>query len=66
MVSQGGEVAGIELEYTAMKDGKLDAPARRSCIPADQVFNAIGQTFVGRANGSGAVDRDRGRPHQGR
>ena len=54
VVSQLGKVAGIELEYTQMQDGKLVGLGQTVHIPADQVFKAIGQTFVGDAlNGSG-------------
>jgi dihydropyrimidine dehydrogenase (NAD+) subunit PreT len=55
VVSQFGKVAGIELEYTEMRDGKLTGLGQTVVIPADQVFKAIGQTFVGETlNGSGA------------
>ena len=54
VVSQFGKVAGIELEYTQMRDGKLVGLGQTVTIPADQVFKAIGQTFVGDTlNGSG-------------
>ncbi|MEP9388747.1 NAD(P)-dependent oxidoreductase [Mesorhizobium sp. KR9-304] len=55
VISQFGKVAGIELEYTQMQDGKLTGLGQTITIPADQVFKAIGQTFVGdHLNGSGA------------
>jgi glutamate synthase (NADPH/NADH) small chain len=55
VVEQFGKVAGIELEYTAMKDGKLAGTGETLTLAADQVFKAIGQTFVGDSlNGSGA------------
>ncbi len=47
VVSQFGKVAGIELEYTQMRDGKLVGLGQTVTMPADQVFKAIGQTFVG-------------------
>ena len=51
-----GKVSGIELEYTALRDGKLAATGETMTIPADQVFKAIGQTFDPAAlNGSGAA-----------
>ena len=54
VVAQFGKVAGIELEYTAMTDGKLAGTGETVMLNADQVFKAIGQTFVGTAlNGSG-------------
>ena len=61
VIAEGGKVAGIELEYTAhAATASWSAPARRSRLPADQVFKAIGQSFDGGAlNGSGAGDRDR-------
>lgn len=42
-----GAVTGIELEYTAMSDGKLVGIGETVTLPADQVFKAIGQTFAG-------------------
>jgi dihydropyrimidine dehydrogenase (NAD+) subunit PreT len=54
VVVQFGKVAGIELEYTAMRDGKLIGLGQTVMLPADQVFKAIGQTLVPAAlNGSG-------------
>ena len=47
VVVQVGKVAGIELEYTAMRDGKLAGLGQTVTLPADQVFKAIGQSFVG-------------------
>ena len=44
-MSKDGAVAGIELEYTAMVDGKLVATGETGVIAADQVMKAIGQTF---------------------
>jgi len=49
VVAQSGKVAGIELEYTQVRDGKLVGLGQTVIIPADQVFKAIGQTFVGQA-----------------
>jgi glutamate synthase (NADPH/NADH) small chain len=54
VVVQSGKVAGIELEYTAMRDGKLSGLGQTVTLAADQVFKAIGQTFMPEAlNGSG-------------
>lgn len=54
VVVQFGKVAGLELEYTALRDGKLEGTGETLVLPADQVFKAIGQSFVGAAlNGSG-------------
>ena len=36
----------LELEYTAMKDGKLTGTGETLSIAADQVFAAIGQTLA--------------------
>ncbi len=55
VVVQHGKVAGIELEYTAMRDGKLSGLGQTVMLAADQVFKAIGQSFEPAAlNGSGA------------
>ena len=57
-------MAGIELEYTAdAATASSSDSARPSIIPADQVFKAIGQTFVGETlNGSGpAIAMENGR-----
>ena len=55
LVRDGDAVTGIELEYTALKDGKLGSTGETVTLPADQVFKAIGQSFeAGALNGSGA------------
>ena len=55
VIADGGRVSGIELEYTVMQDGRLAGTGERLTLAADQVFKAIGQTFVPAAlNGSGA------------
>lgn len=55
IVAKGGKVAGIELEYTVMKGGKLTGTGETVTLVADQVFSAIGQQFTaGSLNGSGA------------
>src|SRR5690606_26072945 len=63
VVVQGGRVAGIELEYTAERDGRLAGTGETVMLAADQVFKAIGQTFVPAAlNGSGeALALEKGR-----
>jgi glutamate synthase (NADPH/NADH) small chain len=63
VISHNGKVTAIELEYTAMKDGKLAGTGELLTLPADQVFKAIGQTFVSAAlNGSGAsIELENGR-----
>jgi glutamate synthase (NADPH/NADH) small chain len=55
VVSEGGKVVGIELEYTAVKGDKLAGTGETVVLAADQVFKAIGQSFVPvMLNGSGA------------
>lgn len=54
-----GKVAGIELEYTKLEDGKLTATGETGIIAADQIFKAIGQTFE--AGGLGALKLEGGR-----
>ena len=46
VVAEGGKVAGIELEYTAIEDGRLAGTGETLPLAADLVFKAIGQTFV--------------------
>ena len=59
IIGKDGKVAGIEVEYTAMIDGKLAATGETGIIAADQIFKAIGQTFV--ASGLGALQFERGK-----
>ena len=63
VIAPAGKVAGIELEYTAMTDGRLAGTGETLTLPCDQVFKAIGQTFVpGALNGSGpAIALENGR-----
>lgn len=54
VIADNGKVTGIELEYTAEKDGKLAGTGETLTLVADQVFKAIGQTLeAGALNGSG-------------
>jgi dihydropyrimidine dehydrogenase (NAD+) subunit PreT len=54
VLTEGGAVSGIALDYTALVDGKLVMTGEVLTLPADQVFKAIGQTFLASAlNGSG-------------
>ncbi len=55
----GAHVAGIEVEYTRMQDGRLTGTGETGIIAADQIFKAIGQTFS--ASGLGALQFDRGK-----
>ena len=63
VIAQSGKVAGIELEYTALADGKLVGTGETLTLACDQVFKAIGQSFVPDAlNGSGpAIALENGR-----
>jgi dihydropyrimidine dehydrogenase (NAD+) subunit PreT len=63
VISEGGKVVAIELEYTAMKGDKLSGTGETVRLAADQVFKAIGQSFEPSAlNGSGpSVAMDGGR-----
>lgn len=45
VVEQDGRVVGLELEYTAMRDGRLTGTGEMLWLDADQVFKAIGQSF---------------------
>ena len=47
-----GKVTGIKLEYTETKDRKLSGTGETVKLDADQIFSAIGQTFVGGQFGS--------------
>lgn len=54
VLTDGGEVTGVELEYTSFEDGGLRGTGQTLVIEADQVFKAIGQNFVAAPlNGSG-------------
>ncbi|HHY50303.1 MAG TPA: NAD(P)-dependent oxidoreductase, partial [Alphaproteobacteria bacterium] len=48
LITEGGKVAGIELEYTHIVDGKLQGMGHTMKIACDQVFKAIGQTLEDR------------------
>ncbi len=55
IIADNGRVSGIELEYTALKDGRLSGTGETLTLRADQVFKAIGQSFeAGVLNGSTA------------
>ncbi len=59
IAEKDGKVAGIELEYTTIEDGKLTATGETGIIAADQIFKAIGQSFLGA--GLGALQLEGGR-----
>ncbi|KAI1690769.1 hypothetical protein DdX_22309 [Ditylenchus destructor] len=45
VIAKDGHVAGIEVEYTEMRDGTLTGTGETGVLAADQIFKAIGQTF---------------------
>lgn len=59
IATKDGKVAGIELDYTTLEDGKLTTTGETGIIAADQIFKAIGQTF--HASGLGALRIEGGR-----
>jgi glutamate synthase (NADPH/NADH) small chain len=46
LIGQNGAIAGIALEYTRMKDGKLEGTGETFTLECDQLFKAIGQTLT--------------------
>ncbi|MDX8534877.1 NAD(P)-dependent oxidoreductase [Mesorhizobium sp. VK25A] len=46
VIAENGKVSAIELEYTAMNGDKLAGTGETLRLNADQVFKAIGQSFV--------------------
>jgi glutamate synthase (NADPH/NADH) small chain len=63
VIADGGKVSAIELEYTTLDGERLVGTGETITLSADQVFKAIGQSFVPAAlNGSGAaIELDGGR-----
>lgn len=63
VITESGKVSAIELEYTALDGERLAGTGETLTLVADQVFKAIGQSFVSVAlNGSGAsIDLEAGR-----
>lgn len=59
IVARDGKVAGIELDYTMLQDGRLVTTGETGAIVADQILKAIGQTFE--ADGLGPVAFEGGR-----
>ena len=56
VLSDGGTVTAIEMEYTAMAGDRLAGTGETVVLPADQLFKAIGQSFeAATLNGSGAA-----------
>ena len=55
VIAENGTVSAIELEYTALNDGRLTGTGELLVLAADQVFKAIGQAFEPAVlDGSGA------------
>ena len=68
IISRDGKVAGIELDYTTLADGRLTTTGETGVITADHVLKAIGQTFEADGLGiitlqSGRIVVDAERPH---
>ncbi|CAN7286578.1 NAD(P)-dependent oxidoreductase [Pararhizobium sp. LjRoot235] len=59
ILTREGKVAGIELDYTALENGRLVTTGETGAITADHVLKAIGQTFE--ADGLGAIALQSGR-----
>lgn len=59
IIGKDGKVAGIEVEYTELRDGKLVGTGETGVIAADHIFKAIGQKFE--ASGLGALKMEGGR-----
>jgi glutamate synthase (NADPH/NADH) small chain len=57
--ASGAQVAGIEVEYTAMRDGQLVGTGETGILAADQIMKAIGQSFS--ASGLGALQFTKGK-----
>ncbi|MGO7976117.1 FAD-dependent oxidoreductase, partial [Rhizobium ruizarguesonis] len=54
-----GKIAAIEVEYTKIVDGRLVGTGENGVIAADQIFQAIGQTFE--TSGLGQLRMESGR-----
>ncbi|MBO9099196.1 MULTISPECIES: NAD(P)-dependent oxidoreductase [unclassified Rhizobium] len=59
IIEKDGKVAGIEVEYTELRDGRLTGTGDTGVIAADQIFKAIGQTLV--ASGIDTLQMEAGR-----
>ena len=46
LIGNNGAIAGIALEYTRLKDGKLEGTGETFTLECDQLFKAIGQTLT--------------------
>ncbi|MCQ0989361.1 NAD(P)-dependent oxidoreductase [Jiella marina] len=63
ILAENGHVMGIELERTVSQDGKLTLTGEIVTIEADQVFKAIGQSFVadGTSEEAASISLEKGR-----
>ena len=63
ILAEGGHVRGIELERTTIEDGRLTGTGETVTIEADQIFKAIGQSFLpdGLDDESDGIALERGR-----
>jgi glutamate synthase (NADPH/NADH) small chain len=59
ILGKDGQVADIEVEYTAMRDGQLIGTGETGVIAADQIMKAIGQSFS--ASGLGVLQFTKGK-----
>ena len=46
LIAEAGKLAGVELEYTKTVDGKLVGTGETLTLACDQLFKAIGQSFM--------------------
>ncbi|MEJ1157134.1 NAD(P)-dependent oxidoreductase [Prosthecomicrobium sp. N25] len=61
LLAEDGRLAGVELEYTSEADGRLVGTGETLTLPCDQLFKAIGQTFVADDLGTGLIRMEGGR-----
>ena len=59
IIARDGRVAGIEVEYTELSEGRLVGTGETGVIATDQVFKAIGQTFEASGLGHRAMEGGR-------
>ena len=61
ITNDGGQISGIELEYTAQTNGKLEGTGEKVKLKADQVFKAIGQKFDSSVLSDAGIELEAGR-----
>jgi dihydropyrimidine dehydrogenase (NAD+) subunit PreT len=63
LLATSGKLTGVKLEYTRFDGGKLIGTGEAVILPCDQLFKAIGQTFVPAdiADAGGALSMSGGR-----